>query len=1660
MGKQKTNSSSTDKSKQSLLEQVKSILAKRSSATRARQAQYYAEAFFRRVPFEELSRETPVALAAIVSEQIKFINERPPRQALISVFNPTLEDDGWESQHTILEMVNDDMPFLVDSANVAMAELNLGVHLMVHPVIHVERDQQGRVKGFYSTAEGKGEPESIIHMQIDRQNDLEALVRIKARLESTMDDVRRAVEDWKPMLARAAEAVEKLPEWAPVVDEAVVRESQEFLSWIRADHFIFLGARDYVVVRGDDQTTLDMVEGSGLGLLRETGKAIHSRPLSTLSDEARTNRDNPLIITKTHSRSSVHRVGYMDYVGVLRFDKKGRTIGERRFLGLFTSNAYFRRVADTPLIRLKAQAVLSQSRLRDNSHAQKSLVHIMETLPRDDLFQATAEELSEIATAVLNLQERQRVRLLIRRERFARFYSCLVYIPRERFNTENRIRIQKILKRALKGEKLDYVVQISGSVLARLQVIIRPKPGEEPDPDVRALEQKIVEAVRTWKDKLSSILVEKHGEEQGLRLAEQIGKAFPAAYKDDVSPWVSSFDVEKIAALDEHHDLGMSLYRPRKKDSNTISFKLFRLNEPIPLSDVLPILENMGLHIVSERPYRLNMADGRTIWVQDFDMTFSQGRELNLDVAREPFQEAFEYIVRGVTVSDGLNRLILACQLHWREVKMLRAYCRYLLQTDNPFSLDYMSQTLSRHPLQAYLLVELFDALFNPARDQVSDFQVEQAQKRLTRDFGQLPGDDENPDPVLREYLDEVVARRGEPRGRQVKAIKRAFVRGLAAVTSLDEDRILHAFYSVILATLRTNFYQTSDDGLVHEYMSFKLDSQLVPDLPKPRPYREIWIYSSRVEGVHLRMGKVARGGLRWSDRKEDFRTEVLGLMKAQNVKNTMIVPVGAKGGFVVQRLPEGGDREAILKEVIYCYKSYINGLLDITDNLDEDMVIHPSQVIRRDEDDTYLVVAADKGTATFSDLANELAIERQFWLGDAFASGGSVGYDHKALGITAGGAWEGVKRHFRELGKDIQKQPFSVVGIGDMSGDVFGNAMLLSKQIQLKAAFNHLHIFIDPNPDAKVSYRERRRLFGLPRSNWTDYKAELISKGGGVFSRQQKTIPLSREIRDWLGIEETHLPPHSLIRELLTADVDLLWNGGIGTYVKSSRESHADVGDMANNPLRVNGIELRCKVVGEGGNLGFTQLGRVEYAQAGGHINTDFVDNSAGVDCSDHEVNIKILLNQVMRAGELEMQDRNRLLAEMKDEVSALVVRSNYLQTQALSMMEKLSGPRLGAKQYFISVLEQEGQLDRELEGLPDDEQLLDRRNRGLGLTRPELSVLLSFSKIRLYSQLLNSDIPEDPFLAQELKSYFPAQLRERYAEYMPRHRLKRELIATQVTNSLVNRMGVSFVLRMRDDTSATPAEVARAYTIAREMFDARSFWAQVESMDNKVAADLQTEALLIMWTLLRQVTRWLANHPGHQLDITATLDRLKPGMQRMQTIITDRLSPEEALQAERIAVPFAEGGFPAGFARYLGTLHLMAPALDVVAVAAERGLDVEMVANVHVGIGEALGLKWFRGHVEALSVEGQWHAHARGILRDELFAHHRKLVDRILDVAGRFKRAQSDPVAFWIQRHEVDVRRVVEMTQEMRNLARMDYATLSVAVRSLGHMLSATEE
>ncbi|MFW6340638.1 MAG: NAD-glutamate dehydrogenase [Wenzhouxiangella sp.] len=1494
-----------------------------------------------------------------------------------------------------------------------------------------------------------------MHIQIDRQAWPEKLSEIEQEVAAGLADVRRAVTDWPAMCERSRAIAEDFAAEHQRLGEAFAHEARDFFTWLADDHFTFLGYREYRIESRDGDRVLRALPETGLGIMHPDHRSAPVRSLRELARGAdRQSADNPIIITKTNAKSTVHRGGYMDYISVLDFDADGEVRGEKRLIGLFTSGAYIRRCQDTPLVRRKVEEAMQASGLRVNSHAGKALMHILETLPRDELFQASAEELLDMATGILDLQERSQTRLFIRRERFGRFFSCLVFIPRDRFNTENREKIQAILKRSLKGERLDFTIQVGESKLARVNVIVRPRDGGPIEYDRRAIEERIKQAIRSWSDELAEALVREHGEEQGLELARRFGQAFPASYMEDVSPHVASYDVAHAASLRDLDDLRMSLYRPRQRSDNRLRFKLFKHGEPIPLSEVLPMLENLGLRIVSERPYKLKLATGHRLWIQDFDMDPPGSEEINLAAVRDNFQAAFEQIWRGRCENDGFNRLVLLAHLDWRQAGVLRALAKYLLQTGIPFSQAYMEQTLASWPLAARLLVEYFGRRLDPARLHEGRAQRATARRMLETDCRKLAAGFD--DPVLAEYLEEVGrTREAAPEKQTWRAVRKAILRALDSVSSADQDRILRGFCDLVRSILRTGYFQRDRRGEPHDYISFKLDSKRVPDLPQPRPDREVWVYSPRTEGIHLRGGSVARGGLRWSDRLADFRTEVLGLMRAQSVKNTMIVPVGAKGGFVVKQPPAGDDRDALMAEVVYCYRSFIHGLLDITDNRNGDAVEPPRDVVRHDGDDPYLVVAADKGTATFSDIANAISAEHGFWLGDAFASGGSNGYDHKAMGITARGAWESVKRHFRELGCDIQNEPFSVVGIGDMAGDVFGNGMLLSRQIRLKAAFNHLHIFLDPDPDPEVSFGERERLFNTPRSTWADYDRGLISAGGGVYSRQAKSIPLSPPIREWLGIEAEALAPHELIRALLSAPVDLLWNGGIGTYVKASGESHAEVGDLANNLVRVDGRDLRCRVVGEGGNLGLTQRGRIEYALAGGHLNTDFIDNSAGVDCSDHEVNIKILLDQAVRDGRLPSSERNELLSAMTDEVAGLVLRSNYLQTQAISMMESLTTHRLGAEAYLIAMLDRKGVLDRDLEHLPDEEQLRERVARGIGLTRPELALLLSYSKITLYQDLLDSKVPEDPYLSRELEDYFPAPLKQRFADLMPGHRLWREIIATRVTNSIVNRMGAHFATRIREDTGADSATMAKAYTVAREVFRARDYWARIEALDNRVPAAQQTEAMLEMWNLLRQATRRLIALPGgRDIDISSKVSRFAPGLADYEAQLPELLDDDLCAQlAERREALVAEG-FPAELAARVTALRYLQPALDIVDEAAGQDLPVARVAAIYFGLIDRLCLKWLRSQIEQLPVERQWHAHARGNLRDTLYGHHRQLTRRVLAEQGE----AADPVSAWFDGYQAETARVAVMLEEMRNTSAGDYPSLQVALNGIGQLLKAT--
>ncbi|HVF35531.1 MAG TPA: NAD-glutamate dehydrogenase domain-containing protein, partial [Candidatus Saccharimonadia bacterium] len=1543
------------------VEAILEHLKGRQSAPRQANAQALGRAFFKRVPFEDLTARGSGAWCAVLSGLLEFMQVRRVEQPIVRVFNPTQEEHGWDTTHTVIEIVTDDSPFLVDSVTMAIASCDTLAHSVVHPVVSVERDAGGHVLAIRDAdgspeqqGPGRGVTESIMHFEVDRRAEPEELVKLTHAVEASLRDVRGAVRDWKAMRAKMLEIAQELATRPTPVDAETRVEAEEFLRWVADDHFTFLGYREYEVGTENGEGVLRAHDETGLGILRGIEHAV-TRPLKTLAAHEQQQRGQiePLILTKTNARSTVHRPGYMDYIGVLKFGENGRPIGEQRFLGLYTSSAYNRRPWEIPLVRHRYEAVMRLSGLTREGHSGKALRHILETLPREELFQATAEELAETALGILALSERQRTRLFVRRDRYGRFFSILVFLPRDRFDADVRARIEELLKQAFKGERLDSTIQVSESALARLHAIVRPRSGERPDYDIAELEQRLSQLVRNWHDELRDVLTQRHGEEKGLKLANRYGKALPAGYIEEATPFIAANDVEAAAALRGPEDIRLSLYRPRRKQAEGIlRFKLFRFGSHIALSDALPMMENMGLKILSEHPYEMRLG-GSDIYIQDFEVMPAVKADLDVDAVKDAFQSAFERIWRGEAENDGFNRLILRASLDWRQVSMLRAYCKYLLQTGMPFSQAYMEETLCKYPLHTRLLVEAFEAKFDPARDEVTKTQAEAGRRKTQRDIESALTDElAQAYPLL---AGELADAREQSREKQTDAMIQAFKSVIDRVGSLDEDRILRSFLAMIGATLRTGYFQTRD-GKPKDYISFKLDPAKVPDLPKPRPYREIWVFAPRVEGVHLRFGPVARGGLRWSDRREDFRTEVLGLVKAQMVKNTVIVPVGAKGGFIVKKPPLGGDRDAQLAEGIACYRIFINALLDITDNLVDGRVVNPRDVVRHDGDDPYLVVAADKGTATFSDIANSISLEHGYWMGDAFASGGSVGYDHKGMGITAKGGWESVKRHFRALGRDCQSEDFTVAGVGDMSGDVFGNGMLLSKHIRLVAAFDHRHIFLDPNPDAAVSFRERARMFELPRSSWEDYDSSLISAGGGVFSRSLKTIPLTAEVKDSLGIDPAiaQMTPAELMNAILKAPVDLFWNGGIGTYVKASSESHGDVGDRANNSLRVNGRELRCKVVGEGGNLGMTQRGRIEAALNGVLLNTDFIDNSAGVDTSDHEVNIKILLNEPVLRGELAMDARNTLLGSMTDEVEYLVLRDNYLQNQAISVMERMSVHRLGAKQHFIRTLETQGLLDRQLEFLPSDAEFADRKSRGLGLTRPELSILLSYSKIVLFQQLLDSDVPEDPFLSRELVRYFPKALQERHRDAMERHRLRREIIATSITNSTVNRMGATFVMRMQEDTGETPGQIAKAYTIAREVFDARELWSQIEALDGKVHGNAQIDALLKIWNLMRHLTRWLLNLPGHRLDIAAAVDRYAAGMQELRACLPGCLAEGDRQSTRGEVQQWIAAKFPEKLAEQLSSLHALMSALDIIEVARVRNLPVRRVAEVYYALGE----------------------------------------------------------------------------------------------------------
>ena len=1557
-------------------------------------------AFYRHVGPDDVADRSDADLVGAVLSQLRLASNRPQGTARIRVVTPTTAEDGWSAHgRSVVQVVTDDMPFLVDSVTMALDRSQHEVHQVVHPQLVVRRDVVGQLHGVLDDSADTSEHdvlrESWMLIEVDRVS-AEEVPEITAALDKVLTDVREAVEDWQRMHDQVDRIVEDLDHRPPPWPTEHVDQAKEFLRWLGDNHFTFLGYREYTLSREGDHETLTAVPGTGYGILRSDPEGPTVLPEAAA---ARARDKRVLVLAKANSRATVHRPVHLDYVGVKTYDDAGEITGERRFLGLFTSSSYAESVTRIPMLREKAAEILGRAGFEPMSHAGKALMDVLETYPRDDFFATPVEELLPVAAQVMHTRERRQLRLFVRKDSYGRYVSCLVYLPRDRYNTTVRERIASILEQAYDAGSVEHTARIGEASSARVHFVVRPRPGESlPEVDLIELERRCVEAARSWRDDFVSSIVAEEGEDRGGRLARVYGDSFPEAYKEDYSAATGTIDVARIEAIEGEQGSSLALYQPVGCRPDEMRLKVYRVGEPLSLSGVLPVLSSMGVEVVDERPYRLEHAT-RASYIYDFGLR--SPRDLDESV-RVPFCETIQAVWDGRNEIDGFNALVLAVGLRWRQAAVLRAYARYMRQGNTPFAQDSIEDALRENPEITRSLIALFEARFDPGRDQL--------------------------------------AADAESRVAQCEEIESRVERALDEVASLDHDRILRSYLDAIKATLRTNWYQVDEQGEPHPYLSLKLDPASIGFLPEPRPKFEIFVHSPRVEGVHLRFGSVARGGLRWSDRRDDFRTEVLGLVKAQMVKNTVIVPVGAKGGFFAKDLPDPSDRDAWLAEGIACYRTFISGLLDITDNLVDGEVVPPASVVRHDADDTYLVVAADKGTASFSDIANSVAHDYGFWLGDAFASGGSVGYDHKGMGITARGAWVSVQRHFREQGIDCQREDFTCVGIGDMSGDVFGNGMLCSEHIRLVAAFDHRDIFLDPNPDAASSYAERRRLFDLPRSSWQDYDTSLISEGGGVYSRSLKSIPLSPQIREALGVEAAAMTPAELMQAILLAPVDLLWNGGIGTYVKGSTETHADAGDKANDAIRVDGHQLRVGCVGEGGNLGLTQRGRIEYAAAGGRINTDFIDNSAGVDTSDHEVNIKILLDRVVADGDLTEKARNELLASMTDEVGHLVLVDNYQQNLALANAAAHAPALLHVHEDWMRSLERRGLLNRELEALPSRREVAARLERKEGLTSPELSVLLAYTKIVLADELLETDIADDPFLRGDLFSYFPSTMRQSLRQQMEEHPLRSGIVVTQVVNQLINRGGITFVHRLLGETGADAVTLALAAFVAREVTGAATMWRDIEALDNVVDAAVQTRMRLEVRTLAERVTRWVLNNRRAPLDSEALVDQFEVTIEKVMAQLPSLMTGVELDAFEARRDELVAAGVPEDLATRVACCPPAYMLVGVVETATRDGLDPTEVARAHFEIGERLGLPGLVSKVLALPRRDRWESMARASVRDDLHSVHAALTAQHLAGEG-----PDDEV----------VDQAVAQLEEITSDDVADLARLSVALRVVRSLL-----
>ncbi len=1602
------------------LEQLNAAASDQISAKEQTIVKTFISQFFQSAYTEEFEGRRVSDVLGYFMALWKTLQTYKAGEVQVTVVNPSLEEHGWQTSHTVITVMVKNMPFVVDSVRMALAGRNLRIQGIQHMIVFPERDDSGAVtKLLKRDAKGADDiAEGLLCVEVDRIGESASIDALEADIVQVVREVQSSVDDYPLMLQKVEDIRASWKEKGhSVVSKEELDEASEFLKWLAENSFTFLGYVEYEMQGKGDKQKLVRRDDLALGVLRE---AYPGDDTVILKDVPKRTREHILkpdvfLFAKSSRRSRVHRPAYADYVVVKRFNDEGQVIGERRFMGLYTARVFNEKLDDVPLLRQKVAKARELSNYDMRDHSGKEYDQLLSVFPRDELFQLSAERLHAAVNSALHAQERRKVSLYIREDAFGRFVCALVYVPKEIFNTDLRLKIQSILMEEFNGVDIDFNTLLSESPLARTQFNI--KVGKKLPSELRfkEIEAKILAVVLSWHDDLEQSLVEHYGEERGSKYSQLYRKAFNASYREAYVPRRAAIDVHNIDAVANDQALSMSFYRALDESDDVFHVKLFHRDTAVMLSDVMPIFENMGFRVIGESPFKLVDRESTTVWMHDFTLSTSNGVSIDLGKIKDNFEALFVLVSQGAAENDRFNRLLVTSYIGWREISVLRAYARYMRQIRVGNSQDLISDTLVNHKELVGTLLELFDVRFNP--------KTNRAKHKMADKFAQL---EEN------------------------------FKTELDSVPNLTEDKILRIFLELIKATVRTNFYQQDAEGNHKPYVSFKLLPRNIPNVPLPVPMFEIFVYSPRVEGVHLRGGKVARGGLRWSDRNEDYRTEVLGLVKAQQVKNAVIVPVGAKGGFVAKQLPQG-DREAFMKEGIACYQIFISGLLDVTDNLVNAEVVPPVNTVRHDEDDYYLVVAADKGTATFSDIANQISVDRGHWLGDAFASGGSQGYDHKKMGITARGAWVSVQRHFKELGQDIQKQDFTCVGVGDMAGDVFGNGMILSECTKLVAAFNHMHIFLDPNPDTKKSFKERKRMFELPRSSWEDYDSKLISKGGGVLKRDAKSIKLTPEVQAMLGVSDESMPPSSLINAILKAEVDLLWFGGIGTYVKAKTETHADAGDKANDGIRLNASELKAKVIGEGANLGMTQLSRIEFGMHGGLSNTDFIDNAAGVDCSDHEVNIKILLDGIVETGDLTDKQRNKLLYDMTDDVAHHVLLHNYRQTQAISLALFDVVPRLEEYRRLINSMETSGKLNRELEFLPSEEEIVDRKSKGRGLTRAELSVLISYVKGDLKELLNCEEFTQDDHIAGEIFRVFPDRLTKKYRTELNNHQLRSEIVATQVANDMVNHMGIIFVERLSNSTGANSTSIALAYMIARDVFRLDHWWEMIESLDYKVPATLQLEMMNKLMSLMRRACRWLIRNRRSELKVMEDKDRFTRGITQISASLSGHLKGLSKQRWQKTHSSMVEQSVPDELASFISGTSMIYAGLGIIEAHESSSESLERVSEVYYSIGHRLDLTWFAQQIDALNPSSHWQALAREAFREDLDWQQRALTVGLLSMKGAPKDVHKR-IDVWMSNHEQLVARWQQTLTELKASSDAEFAMYSVALRELLDLAQST--